>query len=102
MTPFQEKANEKSGAEFGQYLVKQRENADSAYQTADEIGSVVDMLKGYAGGPWDSVKAKIGQYMPVGSDWNNIASLDQASKSIRSKLASKCGQLEAAQHLILK
>jgi len=87
MTPFQEKANEKSGAEFGQYLVKQRENADSAYQTADEIGSVVDMLKGYAGGPWDSVKAKIGQYMPAGSDWNNIASLDQASKSIRSKLA---------------
>jgi len=47
------------------------------------------MLKGYSGGPWDVVKARIGKYMPDGSEWNNIAGIDQAAQSVRSKLAPK-------------
>jgi len=80
-------AQKTAGKEFGKFAQGAVESAQAAYDVSNDIDMVVEGLKGMGGGPVAEFKAWAGQVMPAGTEWSNMASMNDLAKTVQTKLA---------------
>lgn len=64
---------------------KARAGAETADRNAVEVRTIVDVLRGFRGGQWNVMAAKIGEFLP-GTDFAKATSVNQIADSIRNRL----------------
>lgn len=69
-----------------QAVSKARDAAEVADRNASEVRTIVDVLRGYKGGQWSVIGAKIGEFLP-GTDFAKASNVYQVAESIRNRLA---------------
>lgn len=65
---------------------KARASAETAFKNATEVRTIVDVLRGYKGGQWAVLGAKLGEILP-GTEFAKASSVYQVAESIRARLA---------------
>lgn len=80
-------AEKTKGKEFGKFAVEATQSAQSAADAANDVGMVVQGLRGMGGGPTAEFKAAVGKYLPAGSEWGKVASMSELANTVQTKLA---------------
>jgi hypothetical protein len=80
-------ASKAAGKEFGKFAQNAVDAAQAAYDVSNDVEMVVDGLSGMGGGPVAEFKAWAGKAMPAGTDWANMASMNDLAKTVQVKLA---------------